>query len=115
MMATKESSGIFLSAPLTRKEMEMAIKCIKNGKAAALDGGNQPTSDKTCKGRLYDAQVETQRLSSVPSMYKAPETTYHIVLNCPVTKIEGGHETVHNADEDLVAWINKLNPGGVAI
>ncbi|GFS13697.1 hypothetical protein ElyMa_003143000 [Elysia marginata] len=34
---------------------------------------------------------------------KAPETTDAIVLICPVTKLDGGYETVHNADEDLVA------------
>ncbi|GFS26488.1 hypothetical protein ElyMa_005216200 [Elysia marginata] len=30
----KESSSLFLGAPMTRKEMEKAIKCTKNGKAA---------------------------------------------------------------------------------
>ncbi|GFR98520.1 hypothetical protein ElyMa_006351900 [Elysia marginata] len=40
---------------------------------------------------------------------KAPETTDYIVFNCPVTKLDGGYETGHNDDEDLVAWINKHN------
>ncbi|GFR78471.1 hypothetical protein ElyMa_002263200 [Elysia marginata] len=40
---------------------------------------------------------------------KAPETTDHIVLSCAVTKLDGGYETVHNAEVDLVAWINKYN------
>ncbi|GFR66051.1 hypothetical protein ElyMa_003674300 [Elysia marginata] len=41
---------------------------------------------------------------------KDPETTYHIILNCPATKLDGGYETVQKADKDLVAWINKYNP-----
>ena len=38
-----------------------------------------------------------------------PETTEHIVLQCPLTKLEGGFSTVHEADDKLVSWIDKLN------
>ncbi|GFS13502.1 RNA-directed DNA polymerase from mobile element jockey-like [Elysia marginata] len=37
-MAIKESPSFFLSSPITRKELEEVIKCMKSGKAAGIDG-----------------------------------------------------------------------------
>ena len=38
-----------------------------------------------------------------------PETTDHIVLQCPMTKLEGGFSAVHQANDNLVAWMDRLN------
>ncbi|GFR81974.1 hypothetical protein ElyMa_002354400 [Elysia marginata] len=72
-------------------------------------GDNQPTSDKTYKNRQMIRKGKLKGSQMCQRCSKAPETTDHIVLNCPVTKLDGGYETVHNADGDLVAWINKYN------
>ena len=40
--------------------------------------------------------------------FKEPETTDHIVLHCPETRLEGGYNTVQAADDQLVSWIDNL-------
>ena len=38
-----------------------------------------------------------------------PQDTDHIILNCPVTKLEGGYTTANRCEDDLFAWIDKHN------
>ena len=37
----------------------------------------------------------------------APETTDHIVLQCPATSLPGGFKTIYEADEDFRNWMDK--------
>ena len=37
-----------------------------------------------------------------------PETTGHIVLDCPVTRLDGGYQTIHDADQRLATWIDQF-------
>ena len=37
--------------------------------------------------------------------HEAPETTDHIVLQCPVTNLSGGYKTILDADEDFKNWM----------
>ncbi|GFS07998.1 RNA-directed DNA polymerase from mobile element jockey-like [Elysia marginata] len=51
IMAIKESPSLFLSAPITRKELEKAIKCMKKGQCCTYWrdlSGHDNTSGTTC-------------------------------------------------------------------
>ena len=37
-----------------------------------------------------------------------PETMDHIVIHCPVTKLAGGYETIHEAGEKFEEWIENF-------
>ena len=47
-----------------------------------------------------------------PRCKSAEETTDHIVLHCPETKIEGGYGTIHKAGDDVITWIDELKIEG---
>ena len=38
-----------------------------------------------------------------------PETPDHLVLNCPVTKLGGGYETVKEAGDVFTSWVDTFN------
>ena len=40
-----------------------------------------------------------------PKCKDAVQDTDHLVLHCPVTKLEGGYVTAHSCEEDLTDWI----------
>ena len=37
----------------------------------------------------------------------APKTTDHIVLNCPVTRLEGGYETILSNKVTFTSWLDR--------
>ena len=42
-----------------------------------------------------------------PRCQNSPETTDHIVLHCPFTKLDGGYETVLKCDDSFKDWVEK--------
>ena len=38
-----------------------------------------------------------------------PETTDHLVLNCPITKLKGGYQTIWAAEDDFTSWVDAFN------
>ena len=44
-----------------------------------------------------------------PKCNNSPQDTDHLVLYCPVTRLEGGYTTVNNCDENFLAWIEEHN------
>ena len=39
---------------------------------------------------------------------------YHIVDTCPLTKIEGGSDVLHEADDDAVMWLESTATAALA-
>ena len=40
-----------------------------------------------------------------PKCKEAPQDTDHLVLHCPVTRLEGGYATAHQSEESLSDWL----------
>ena len=64
--------------------------------------GHGRTASNMYKWRLRDSPT-CQRCN------EAPETTDHIVLHCPISKLEGGYKTILESDELLKTWIELFN------
>ena len=41
-----------------------------------------------------------------PKCNNPRQTTDHILLECPITKLEGGYNTAHKCEEDFTSWID---------
>ena len=44
-----------------------------------------------------------------PRCHAAVESTDHLVLGCPATKLEGGYESVHNCTDTFKSWLDTNN------
>ena len=64
--------------------------------------GHCRTASNLHKWGLIDSPV-------CPKCGAAPQDTDHLVLNCPVTKLEGGYSTVDDCDVELTVWIEEHN------
>ena len=41
-----------------------------------------------------------------PNCQTDPQDIDHLVLHCPVTKLNGGYETIHKCEDDFKAWLD---------
>ena len=58
---------------------------------------------RTAKNMHRWGQIESP---ICPRCKEAPQDTDHLVLHCPVTRLEGGYESVNRSDGTLKAWID---------
>ena len=72
----------------------------------------------TTKNRLLTGHARTghtmhkwklRNSPTCPRCQNSPETTDHIVLHCPFTKLDGGYETVLKCDDSFKDWVEEHN------
>ena len=44
-----------------------------------------------------------------PKCNQAPQDTDHLVLHCPVTRLEGGYAMAHQSEEAFLNWLDEHN------
>ena len=64
--------------------------------------GHGRTASNMHRWKLKDSPICTH-------CNESPETTDHLVLNCPITKLKGGYETIRTADNDFTTWVDAFN------
>ena len=43
-----------------------------------------------------------------PHCKQSPQDTDHLILDCPITKLNGGYESVHSFNDDYKRWLDEL-------